>query len=188
MIRSVRSSQIALVSLGCLLWCPATSFARLQQAPPVTSAAIKKARIIVLSAPPMKPTPPANQGSVVVSPSPKPILIPELTIGGHTVMRLRATAGGLTPDERAFDLRRRLGPILTLPDLIAADVTVRQERPRQTASIYVRGRLLVTVDRNLAKANNSSIINVATQWANNLKETLPQVNVAVRMFDVSTGN
>lgn len=116
------------------------------------------------------------------------IYVPELTIAGHTVMRLRATAGGLSPQERAYDLRRRLGPILTLENLTANDVTIHQERPRQTASIYVRDRLLITVDQNLAKANNSSIANLAQQWANNLKTMLPQVNVSVRMFDVSTGN
>lgn len=106
---------------------------------------------------------------------------PELVISGRTVMRLRSRAGGLSPEERAFSLRQRLGPILTLPNLKPEDVTVVQQRPNQTASIFVRGRLLVTVDTNLARANNTSIAGLAAQWAKNLKEYLPQVNVAVRM-------
>lgn len=114
-------------------------------------------------------------------------VFPELVIGGRAVMRLRATAGGLSPDERAYDLRRRLGPILTLPNLSANDVTVYQAKPNQTASIYVRNRLLITVDRNLAQANSTSIGGLAIQWANNLRTAIPQINVTVRMFDPSTG-
>jgi hypothetical protein len=98
-------------------------------------------------------------------------------------MRLRARAGGLTPLERAYSLRQRLGPILTLPNLSADDVTVQQERSGQTAYIYVRQRLLVTVDRNLAQANNTSVEGLAATWARNLRVALPQVNVTVRMSE-----
>jgi hypothetical protein len=109
--------------------------------------------------------------------------VPELIIAGRAVMRLRSRAGGLTPLERAYSLRQRLGPILTLPNLSAEDVTVVQNKPGQTASIYVRERLLVTVDRNLAQANNTSIEGLAATWARNLRNALPQVNVTVRMSD-----
>lgn len=107
--------------------------------------------------------------------------VPELVIAGHVVMRLRTRAGGLTPQERAYSLRQRLGPILTLPDLSADDIKVSQNRPGQTASLYVRGRLLMTVDRNLAEANNTSVEGLAEQWARNLQATLPRVNISVRL-------
>jgi quercetin dioxygenase-like cupin family protein len=109
--------------------------------------------------------------------------VPELIIAGRAVMRLRSRAGGLTPLERAYSLRQRLGPILTLPNLTAEDVTVEQDRPGQTAFIYVRRRLLITVDRNLALANNTSVEGLAATWARNLRNALPQVNVTVRMSD-----
>ncbi|MES2465036.1 MAG: hypothetical protein V4671_31105 [Armatimonadota bacterium] len=109
--------------------------------------------------------------------------VPELIIAGRAVMRLRSRAGGLTPLERAYSLRQRLGPILTLPNLSAEDVTIVQANPGQTASIYIRERLLVTVDRNLALANNTSIEGLAATWARNLRNALPQVNVTVRMSD-----
>jgi hypothetical protein len=109
--------------------------------------------------------------------------VPELIIAGHAVMRLRARAGGLTPLERAYSLRQRLGPILTLPNLSAEDVEVVQNKPGQTAFIYVRRRLLVTVDRNLAEANSTSVEGLAAIWARNLRTALPQVNVTVRMSD-----
>jgi hypothetical protein len=107
--------------------------------------------------------------------------VPELVIAGRVVLRLRSQAGGLSAGERAFSLRQRLGPILTLPDLRAEDVTVQQRRSGQTAYIYVRDRLLITVDRNLAKANETSIDGLASHWARNLRTALPQVNVTVRM-------
>ena len=112
---------------------------------------------------------------------PEKVSVPELVIAGHVVIRLRSRAGGLTSTERAYNLRQRLGPILTLPNLSAEDVVVRQRRSGQTASIYVRKRLLITVDRNLARANDSSIEGLAFHWARNLRQALPLVNVTVRM-------
>ena len=124
------------------------------------------------------PVPPTG---LKIVPPPKPTDIPELVIAGRVVMRLRAQAGGLTPAERADALARRLGPILALTDIAPADVSVRQRRPGQTAYIYVRERLLLTVDRNTAAANRSSVDDLAQAWARNLRETLPQINVAIRM-------
>lgn len=141
-----------------------------------------------------KPLPPVRTNPAMAPPSAAPgdtmksgeanwQSVPELIIAGRAVMRLRSRAGGLTPLERAYSLRQRLGPILTLPNLTAADVIVTQKRSGQTAFIYVRRRLLVTVDRNLAEANESSIEGLAAIWARNLRAALPQVNVTVRMSD-----
>ncbi len=107
--------------------------------------------------------------------------MPGLVIADRVVLRIRENAGGLSAAERAQSLRMRLGPILTMPDLKPSDVVVRQRRRFQTATILVRGRLLITVDRALAKANSSSPGTLASQWAANLKEMLPRINVAVAM-------
>lgn len=109
-----------------------------------------------------------------------PPAVPEVVIGGRVVMRIRTGAGGLTPDERAEAVRVRLGPILTMPDLRPSDVRVRQAHRGRTASIYVRNRLLFTVDRNLARANRASPRTLAYQWARTLREVLPQIQVEVR--------
>lgn len=108
---------------------------------------------------------------------------PEVVIGGQVVMRIRTGAGGLTPEERANSVRQRLGPILTMTDLTMQDVAVRQRRRGQTAAIYVRNRLLITVDRNLAQANDTTPGALARTWAANLREVLPDVRVEVRTPD-----
>ena len=105
---------------------------------------------------------------------------PEVVIGGEVVMRIRSGAGGLTPEERADAVRRRLGPILTMPDLQAEDVWVQQREQGRTAAVYVRDRLLITADRNLARANDTTPGRLAEKWANLLREVLPQVEVEVR--------
>lgn len=104
----------------------------------------------------------------------------EVVIGGEVVMRIRTGAGGLTAEERADAVRRRLGPILTLTDLSPQDIYVRQRGRGQTAAIYVRDRLLITADRSLAQANDTTPGLLAEQWARNLREVLPQVEVEVR--------
>lgn len=106
--------------------------------------------------------------------------VPEVVIGGQVVMRIRTGAGGLTPAERAESVRRRLGPILTMPDLEASDIRVHQRLPGQTAAIYVRDRLLITVDRNLAEANGTTPRILAFKWRENLRGVLPEVAVEVR--------
>lgn len=187
---NLRTTRAALIATAFGVMTTAVpGIANAQQYPPptspstVTSLPARPGSGQVVTPPPATtPLPPVTIDRTVPTD-----LVPELTIAGKTVMRLRATAGGLTPEERATSLRQRLGPILTLPNLSASDVTIRQERPGQTASIYVRDRLLITVDRNLAKANATSVEGLAMQWARSLQETLPQINIAVRLFDPATG-
>jgi len=128
----------------------------------------------------------APSATLPVVPPPATVAVPELVIAGRVVMRLRSQAGGLTPEERADALRQRLGVIITLPNIVPADVQVRQRRPGQTAYIYVRDRLLLTVDRNTAAANKTSVDALAQNWARNLRETLPQINVLIRMTPTVT--
>lgn len=104
---------------------------------------------------------------------------PSLIINNRVVMTIPTEAAGLSPAERADILRKRLGPILTMPDLRAEDVEIRQKRQYQDAAIYIRDRLLITVDRDLAKAHSSTPGVLAEEWASTLRELLPQVNIGV---------
>ena len=161
--RAVTAAWAASAAAAAAVVGPAAAGSAQQTPPPTTTP------------PPPVARPPAGEAPAAFDAA------PELMIAGRTVMRLRARAGGLTPAERAYNLRQRLGPILTLPILTAEDVTIGQRRAGQSASIFVRGRLLVTVDTNLARANNTSVEGLAAQWARNLQQTLPLVNVTVRM-------
>lgn len=98
-----------------------------------------------------------------------------IDLGGEVIMRIRVGAGGYTPEQRADAVRGRLAPILGFSGLKASDVTVRQSRPGQTAGIYVRNSLLITVDRNLAAANGDTPEGLARVWAEKLRVVLPRV-------------
>ena len=99
-----------------------------------------------------------------------------ITLGGQIIMRIRTGAGGYTAVQRAEAVRERLVEILSQENLRPADVTVRQTRFRQDASIYVRDRLLITVDRTLSQANgNGDPAALANNWAQRLRNVLPQL-------------
>jgi hypothetical protein len=98
-----------------------------------------------------------------------------IDLGGEVVMRIRVGAGGYSAEQRADAVRGRLTPILGFAGLKASDVTVRQSRPGQDAAIYVRGSLLITVDRSLAGANGTSPEGLARTWADKLRDVLPRV-------------
>lgn len=102
-----------------------------------------------------------------------------VTYSGQTLMRIRTGAGGYTAEQRAEQVRDRLPSILSLENLTPDDVTVKQSRPYQDASIYVRDRLLITVDRTLARANsNNDPGDLAKAWAEHLRGILPGVAVS----------
>lgn len=101
-----------------------------------------------------------------------------ITHSGYTLMRIRTGAGGMTAEQRAEAVKERLVPILSLENLRPEDITVRQERPKQDAGLYVRDQLLITVDRDLARANgNGDPGDLARAWAERLKDILPNVSV-----------
>ena len=100
-----------------------------------------------------------------------------ISLGGRQIMNIRTGAGGYTARQRADAVRARLVPILSITNLTPEDVSVRQQRPGKDASIYVRGHLLVTVDRTLARANCARPFALADRWAAKLAAVLPQMDV-----------
>ena len=101
-----------------------------------------------------------------------------VTYSGKVLMRIRTGAGGYTAEQRAEAIQDRLNPILSLPNLTPDDITVKQTRPYQDANIYVRDRLLITVDQKLAQANgNNDPGTLAAQWASRMRAILPRLSV-----------
>jgi hypothetical protein len=99
-----------------------------------------------------------------------------IALAGQNIMRIRTGIGGYTAEERADAVRQRLIPILSLPHLRPSDVTVTMVNPK-LSDIFVRGILLLTVDETLARANRQSPEQLATVWAANLRQALPQSSV-----------
>jgi uncharacterized protein with FMN-binding domain len=101
-----------------------------------------------------------------------------VTYSGQILMRIRTAAGGYTAEQRAAAVQDRLQAILSTENLTPADIVVKQTRRYQDASIYVRDRLLITVDRKLAQANgNNEPGALAAQWAERMRSILPTVSV-----------
>lgn len=101
-----------------------------------------------------------------------------ITYSGQILFRIRTGVAGYTAEQRADAVRERLGPILAMHNLVPKNVTVQQEKPYGDANIYVRDRLLITVDKSLAQANgNNDPGDLARQWADRMRSILPTVSV-----------
>jgi len=124
-------------------------------------------------------------------PAPAPAAMPALTpgeipadlnLGGYPVLRLRGTAGGLTPDQRVGVILSRVTPLLGNPVILPSDVVVYLPPPKSRYNrypvIYALGRRLITVDPATVKAagGGKTPLEVATVWAKRLQQVLPRVN------------
>ena len=100
-----------------------------------------------------------------------------IAYSGSVLMRLRTNAGGYAPEQRADEIIERLRPILELPGLRAEDIRVQRDALSGEAMIMVRDLPLVTVDYELARANNTATpFALAQEWVARLRSILPQVS------------
>ena len=98
-----------------------------------------------------------------------------ILLGGQVVMRIRARADGNSPSDRADIIRSRLASILSGMDVAASTIAIRQEGPKQDATIYLGDQLVIRVDSTLTEANGmEDPLDLARIWAGNLRKTLPQ--------------
>lgn len=101
----------------------------------------------------------------------------DLTLGGEIILRLRADAGGLTPQQRVDTIQGRIAAILGTPNIKPADVTVYAPA-KGTPVIYALGRRLLTVDAATVRAAGSANLTpleAASEWAKRLQQVLPRV-------------
>ena len=120
-------------------------------------------------------TKPAPDAPAASSPASPPA---DLTLGNEVVLRLRASAGGLTPQQRIGTVESRLVNVLSTPGLHPSDVVVYA--PAKGAPvIYALGRRLITVDTatvSAAGTPGAKPLAVATRWAKRFQQVLPRVN------------
>lgn len=96
-----------------------------------------------------------------------------IVVGGVEVLRIRAAHAGVTPQQRAADLRARLLDIYGLAGydrkpFTGADITV----DTRTGAIRVRGHLLLTVTHEDARANGTKLDVLAKQWHVRLRDAV----------------
>jgi len=95
------------------------------------------------------------------------------SIAGKQVLRLHATAGGMTPQERVDALDERLTNILSQGEVRLGAEDIALSTSNGEVVITVRNKLLVTVTRQDAEANNTSPQELGRRWLVNLRNTLP---------------
>lgn len=100
----------------------------------------------------------------------------EVTIGGEIILRIRFSAGGMTPKQRADAITMRLRTILQDPNIQPSDIVVKPIAGGE-AGIYVKDQLLVTVDKAHANLHKTTPTVLGEVWAKHLRDVLPQVNV-----------
>lgn len=100
----------------------------------------------------------------------------DVTLGGEVVLRLRASAGGMTPQQRVDTITSRLTSLLAIPKITPADVVVYTP-PGKAPVIYALGHRLITVDAaTVQAAGGGKALTLAQQWAARLQQVLPRVN------------
>ncbi len=90
----------------------------------------------------------------------------EVLVNGQVVLRVRTSAGGLTPFQRAAVIAGRIAACAGegyRPDAILPDVI------NGSNAVSWRGELIATVDAAHAKLNNTTPYLLAKVWANNMR-------------------
>ncbi len=120
-------------------------------------------------------TKPSPDTPAATSPAATPA---DLTLGNEVVLRLRASAGGMTPQQRVSTVESRLVNVLGTPNIRPSDVVVYLP-PKGAPVIYALGRRLITVDTATVRAAGTpgtKPLDVATRWAKRFQQVLPRVN------------
>jgi hypothetical protein len=99
----------------------------------------------------------------------------DVAFGGEYFFRFRASAGGLSPKERAIALQARFTLIFTRLLAQGKLLTVQVHSLGAVKSISVAGIPFVTVTVTDAEANQMTVEQLANVWANNLAQGLRRI-------------
>jgi hypothetical protein len=97
-------------------------------------------------------------------------------VGGTPILRVLFGAGGYTPEERAEHIQNRVNMALSHGPVKASDITV--QAAGSDAVVLVSGNLLFTADVATAHANHSSPMTLASEWADHMRQVLPDLTAA----------
>jgi hypothetical protein len=94
-------------------------------------------------------------------------------VGGTPILRVRFSADGYTPEERASQIQQRLNLFLGDGPISADEITTQTEG--DDAVVLVKGQLLFTADAATAHYNTTSPLSLADTWADSLRSVLPEL-------------
>jgi len=100
-----------------------------------------------------------------------------VVINGTRVLTLRTSAGNMGPRARAAVLARNIGKVAH-----EGNVEVHRDGPNQL--VLVDGALVLTVTKREAKENDSTAVQLATQWARNIRKALQTPPLVVGLESV----
>jgi len=113
--------------------------------------------------------------AVLVAPAISQQTPSDVAFGGEYFFRFRASAGGLSPEERAAALQVRFTLVFTRLLAQGKPLTVRVHSLGAVKSISVADIPFVTVTVADAKANQMTVEQLANVWANNLDQGLRRI-------------
>ncbi len=101
-------------------------------------------------------------------------------IGRH-VLRLSATVGGKTPQQRTAKLDERLNEVLSLSDtpLRPEDIVIKMMNG--SPSVVAKGILLVTATAKDAELQGTTAEKLSQMWLSSIRKTIPQMSPRVNL-------
>ena len=98
----------------------------------------------------------------------------DVNVGGEHILTVRFAANGMSIKDRADAITERLTRILSDSHLKPSDIVTAPSG--KDAVIKVKDKLLVTVDAQTARFNQTTPLKLAESWAQHLRVVLPRVN------------
>lgn len=96
----------------------------------------------------------------------------DISVGGVWVCRITKGAAGLTAEQRAALINRRITEVLSLPGIRRGPIPVTIRPAGKSAAIAVAGMTVFTVMPEDAEGTKVTTMELARQWAGRLVEGL----------------
>ena len=94
-------------------------------------------------------------------------------MGGYVLFRMRCSAGGLTPQQRADIIQERVNALIGW-DGFDTRTVITKSLPGGSAAIYANNKILVEIDKKTAALNGETPLQLANSWAKNVKTIYPK--------------
>lgn len=94
-------------------------------------------------------------------------------VGGTPIMRVRVASGGYSPSQRATQIQERVNKLLGQGPIHPTDITVQPAG--NEAVVDVKGQLLFTADWATARFNQATPMQLASMWAEHMRQVLPSL-------------